>query len=1103
MATNTPQLNWYQKCVNLAGQGAAGVGKGLTQVGSSSLQIGSSIASRAWTVLRDYWPPVAEKTRNAYGKIPFAIKVPLENVAKHPFVAGATAQAVGVLNTVKEEAPAYFKAGKETIDQLRGGDALSVLGQRFAFEDHQINAQPYKALGGIDQMVITFENRQPPGMQGVLPLIPPPGANPPLLALPANPVPALDNAGIPPHAAAATPAIGPRDPVVDEDRIAATDQQLKILSNHLKEFIPLFSMYQLGGIKDENPQSLTEMVREAITPQGNGKKSSAIDVFFKRYGNQLTRSQRWKIRIFNFFSPSSLFSKTVDSFMQTCLSEMRTRLSEARWFEQGAHIERVIEDLIYFLDVYKCAIFAYADAKELTGSLSQYRERAVEKMFGKPLAKICKEFSNTLMNNLFPNIKYFKGNWFIPRFVNWVLNKGVRMIVNAYLPNTLHSIVSEANDKTKPHNLPFVKALTDTAVDQLALLQGTLDQGPAPETIPLPGTKHLKDAIASLCDLIEFAHANTQESIQKTRKELEEKKKKPGLNATIQQGIQEAILKGTHVLFRYFAEPQNSEAMFTKFLELANTTFARGEVVTAEDLQMSKDKLDLTVRNLGKKLANEAIQDLFRMARPEQAEINAQAAFHAHQGDAMMTSIRLRMLSEAITQKMALPADQWTPERDILLELDGMRQLLKILSTKEQLSYDLKPLSPADQQSILLPLIPIYQSLEKQMVMILHLQEQQILQKSHSQLTDAFQEIVHLFDLMSAANPPENGLKQVPAFREVIGKVSKLLPPNAPEIVQLQQKIQVMTEALEGANIYKKNHDLLVPLEQKIQMLKFAIEQNRPDARRAALTEIRQILKSLPAQDEGALAPFIGALSDLKNPLDKEALNQAWINLGNGIGNIQQQYAANRNGFHQILVPHLRSKDWASQKKDAYRQLQLQNRQEMIREVDSLALEIGQFKNQVETVQRESQLKLTPHHFGIIGGTALGVLALFYPSLAAAIGAAAYAGVNQVAPLLEGGNARNAAGFKIGAQGLFGAGAAAAVASIPVVGVPLATLGVAIAAGAAGNRAIGGVIDGGQETVYQEINRFFAQVYEFAIGGAVYTPSAKIAMKQIIEAYKN
>ena len=282
--------------------------------------------------------------------------------------------------------------GQKMTTHFVTGGAFNFLGKRVAIGTNNPMKNPYLPLQQMDGELAIFEQHQPPDAKNIKASTKKTDADSPADIIPTQPILSLA------PSSAVTPAIEPSNPSTVIDQIAETDRQLEIFSNNLTYFIPIYTMATLGGINDPDVNKVVlSMVTEAASTKCDGSKPSVKDIFYKTYGHRLNITQRIKIWFFNIFGNSSIFSKTVDAYMKHILKEMRERLSYSRWTEKGENVERLIDDIIHFLDLYKNATFNYAEAKEPTGGLHQYRSAAFEKIFQKSLQDLCQEFSRTLV----------------------------------------------------------------------------------------------------------------------------------------------------------------------------------------------------------------------------------------------------------------------------------------------------------------------------------------------------------------------------------------------------------------------------------------------------------------------------------------------------------------------------------------------------------------------------------------------------------------------------------------------------------------------------------------------------------------------------------
>ncbi len=995
---------------------------------------------------------------------------------------------------------------KMTTHFILGG-GLKFANKRIALGTSNPMKNPFQPLQKMDGELAIFDQHQPSEAKNVLPPIkienpttPSTGTSPTSIAPPSS-------------TSTVTPAKEPSNPSAVIDQIAETDRQLKIFSNNLTYFLPLYTMACLGGIKDPDMnQVILSMVIEASAPRPDGTKPSVKDIFYQKYGLRLHFWQKIQIWFFNIFGSSSFFSTTVEAYMQHFLKETRERLSNSRWTEKGENIERLIDDIIHFLDLYKNATFNYAEAREPTGGLNQYRSQACDKMFQKSLKEISEEFSHTVIGNLSPKVQYFTSNNFLSNIANDLLNWIVKKIIHHFLPSGIHSILLQTDDATKSHYLPFVKALTDSVTEQLQKLLQNLDtETSREEHTPIAGTQKLKDAIESLFYIIQFSKSNTQEAILQKRKELEEKRKEKNFNKEIQQGIQDSILKGIQVFLRHMAEPTNSEQMFTQFCVLANASFSKGELITEQDFQDSKDKLNLTVHTVGKRLANEAVEDKIRGSRPEQIEKMANLTFSTHKTDAEALAKGLELSIQSITQKINRTDLEYQQEQDILPELDQIVQTLRPFSTKEQISKDLKNLPEAEQESILRPLIPIYQCLEKISPLLLVLQEQQILYKVHFQIQKQLLEIQEILQFLIQRGPSEQALQKLPLLESAIDKIAKQLPPTAPETTKMKQEFRTIHSTFQKAFQEKRKNEYLVLLKKHIEELRKAIISNRSDHKKIALQKISKVLELIPQEDANNLIPILKQFSYLTPASDPNGFNTISQQLDQNIQSLETTYKNNQDSAFQHLGDLSTFQLWIQDKVQGYASHQKKNQETILQSATDLSNEISQLNQLVTTTQKEKLFNVTPRHLGIIGGAALGVTALISPAAALALGAGSYMALRYIEPIIKGGEERKLALLKSLATGA----AVFAGSYIPAISNVVATAeatkpwakvaaigGSALLGANIATSALDECVSAGQSLVFQQITEFFESTYEFLLSGEIYQPSAKIAMQEVVNAFK-
>lgn len=876
-----------------------------------------------------------------------------------------------------------------------------------------------------------------------------------------------------------------------------TDQELNHLIENVSSFVPLSQMFSLAGILSPNSAEINEIIQAATISNKNGIKPSITEIFLNKYGPNLSLFKKIKIRLTGWLFSTRIFTQTIDTYSHAILSELRSRLSSKRWTENGDITKGLISKISLYFVLRKNAILEYANTSSPVGDIDHYIELASERLFGQSMHELCKEFSRILSDHISPEVAYFKTLSFLNRPCNWIVKKYVKR----FLPDALYSTINKANKSTQPHHLPFAKALTDATKDQLDKLEAKLDKaGPnQPHEAPLSGIERLKGLIEMIFYNIQFTNTVTPEAIRKKEKELVEKGKEKDFDEAIQQGIKDAALNGIQALLRFLAEDENSEEMFGNFLHLANKAFQKGENVTPKDYEASKTKLELTVRTLGKKLARQAVKKTLNTNQPEIVDESALKVFLDHKYDARKVGLLIDHLAGQIHAAIPDAPQEWSQETDILRKLSSMTKAIEAFSSEEQLKNDLNPLTPAEREGILRPLIPFYEQLRLIMEKVLSMQELQLQQKNHSRAASDYHQIQEIVVEMQRTHPPETALAQVPLFEEALIRLN--INPQIPNIKDLTDPINEMTNALEKASPHKLITEELDRLGILLDDLKQTMIANRPDQRKKTLEKIRELFKKIPAADVQRLTPLINDISSIRINANRDTFERVWNVLKEERELVFKDHNEKRTEYHRqfsaqiaplIALCQNREEHFRNQGKESSKKLAVER--------DALTNRTGEFKNLSERIQKENQLHLNEYHLGMIGGTTLGILALFHPAVALMAGAAAYKGLQNGGELLAGGQDRNGGLAKIGAAAIGGGIAGAIGAGLPLIGPPLAVAGAAFVGGAAGNRATEQIIDAGEDTVFAEIEKFFEAAYPLFMTG-VYKGVAKGAMKQTIEAY--
>lgn len=945
-------------------------------------------------------------TASLYERIPDVVKTPFEMVASYTW--------------------AHAKAGKELTAAFITGTPLHAFGKRIPTWPEKQPISSYQVLTDVGSKIDIFEEGQP-----LLPPLPDRKISVPILPKPPNSALALST--------------------------KQTNDLLKSVIANYDLYVPLLAMHAISGVKDDNPDALTILARKAAIPKDDGTKPSLRALFLEKYGSQMTVFQKLFISLFHWMFSSRLIPKTLDAYAKEILRETRKELLNQRWTEKEDLIQGALQKVLLFLEVYRNATVEWAHSPPLI-PLNEFRKQALEKVF----PTLSQELSDIVMYNFSPYVLYFQSDFFllkhVARFLNWIINGCIHWTLRRWLlPQVILKTSTEADKAMQPHHLPFAKAFADTARTQMHEL-GKQKHTLSPPPLPSAGTKLFTDAIRTFMEVLPFANLNTQGEIQKKAEEL---KQQNGVDGLIQEGIQDSILMSTYTFLHHLAEPEHSEEAFQVLLNTANLPFSKGEIVTAENYAQSKKLLDDEMKIQGSKLAYAALETRMQTSRPESIEEEAEKVLQAHREFAQITHQEIAELFSRVNDKASrLMKNGWSKTDDLLGDLEAIKSALKKYNIGERITQDLKILSEASQESILRPLIPLYESTNQMMDYVLSLQQSQLTQQRYFEI-----------DQEQAKEFPN-----ISRWRQAIEALAPRFPLsfNLDQMANTQQQIASTKETL----------NTLASLQAELPYLE-------GKQKRQAIYRIDLLIRKLPHKDQKPVSDWINGVLTCRYA---QQYPPAWKNLNAGIAQLQTAYQNQRDQLAQQFNAQLPVFNaWKTQIRD-------ETNAAMDRATKDLGTEIRAFQRQSATMVREPHLHLTNRHWGLIGAAATGIFALFNPATAGFVAAAAHTAFRQVGNFLRGNSHSIQAAVRVGTGGAIG-GAVAAIAQIalpPPLAVAIPSLGGSIA----GTQAMPRLMEGSHDKIHDEVLKFFHNAYDFFLSGNIFGLGARIPMQMIVDAYK-
>jgi len=928
-----------------------------------------------------------------------------------------------------------------------------------------------------------------------------------------------------------------------------TEKEFNLLSQHLTKYTLLSTLSWITGVGTD-----ADVFKAIVEDLSVGEKRPAsnqetIDVFKRNHQGKLTLWGKVKLRLFSFFRVDQLISKTVHTYMQSALAEIR-RLRDGQLTLQRGFLERLIKDLSDFFESYGTMISNYADSKDLTKNLEAYREEAFEKQPRERLQILSKRFSDTIIKYLSPKIFFYEGTWFLPRFANYVLNHIVSFIIKRTLPSGIHSTILQANDATKPHFLPFANALTEFACAQVKILKDSVEMPPSPPStlqrfkslitrsqlvegpdttqnndptpMPLDGTGGLKDAIKNFLHTIQYSHCKDRLAILSKRKEMSRKADARGpLDGQIEQGIHDAIEMGIHVLLRYLAKPENFETVFMSFLEVANAPFSEEPMVDPEKFTASQNELTQEIKELGIKLARVAIRE---QMSSHQVEVLAKETFIQRKKNAEKMLMEVQDKIGGSSPDLPMLINQFSHE-SALSQLHLLQQILEAYRKKEKGSVLPKGVSgnKALEASILIPLLPIYGEVHALTRDILCIQDELLKSKARDHLTQRLEEIK---DHLTRSTGDLTELKE--KLHKTTDEIVRWLDISKSSVTRSGTQMQMRRSSLDTikktrdqlcigiANLLDNRNQLSETqttlasfrvLKDLLNQLKETVENNFPERKRELLTQIRTALQSLPERDRETLSLLINKYSQDHS---KQALDSAWHCLDVEVSRVEKKHKDHKNSLTsqgkrlkeacENIITNFKPLEVFPKNEDALQPL-----------IKTFQKHLSSLTRSVQRAEKEKQIPLDSNQaitFGIASvAMVLPPLAYSFPTFSwipGVISATLSVIPSQVSSYLRGTKDIKKASALTGATLISSAMIlGGSEYFIPIVGPIISTVASLLSARyLVYEPAVNTVAQGAEDKILDEITSLGSQAHEHLLSGGIYMQLVKILMREIIDDLK-
>jgi hypothetical protein len=219
-------------------------------------------------------------------------------------------------------------------------------------------------------------------------------------------------------------------PIDSKDYAAAkirTNTEIDKLVSNSSIFTTIYFIHsnRLGFVQTEETQeTIKAIIRQASTKLDNGELPSLWDVYMQHLGSKLSFFQKIRARFWYFLSHTlGVIPNALNSFVKNIITQFRGTVESTNTGQLTGVFKKAFDQLSCFLDIYNGSARAFSQADEPLGNLHVYKKMAIarlgddllfQKVFAelkpgedigrKMMKELCKELTNTLIDQCFPKI---------------------------------------------------------------------------------------------------------------------------------------------------------------------------------------------------------------------------------------------------------------------------------------------------------------------------------------------------------------------------------------------------------------------------------------------------------------------------------------------------------------------------------------------------------------------------------------------------------------------------------------------------------------------------------------------------------------------------
>jgi hypothetical protein len=612
-----------------------------------------------------------------------------------------------------------------------------------------------------------------------------------------------------------------------EDWHGKINEVTKTLVRDLSAHTALTAMYSSAGFSDAGTRAGSDFL-DLVQKAATAPNVSLWKLFKDKY--HPTFFQKLKAGFVYLIYYSGLMHSTINTYLSSVIDVLKKKLTEENDETRNKLFTIILDNLYTYLLRHFDATKDFSERvvkHDAEGNIKitqeDLRKFYVEELYNFDIKPICELFSKSLMEaassvsvSLLP--ESLKNLFFIGRvfkFVEWVLNQGIRKYIGHKLPNILKDSINNGIEFTTPENLPFAIFIVEFLKDQLIKENQTkgdiysFESSKNKTTVTISREK-LGKTIKQLKTIIALSPYKDTFELKREIKKLEDERNDSLLDGITESAIHDTIIESTDLLFKHLNNMARSGELFHVLLEASSKIFENKEknlAVLQQTFQKEKNALneqasiafdqllDLEVPKAINNMADSQLP-LWLKGTSEETRILTDRLVDK---DTLAKNLSLRAIQEqirTIEHKLA--------QMDVNASIDISKQIQEILQSlrdltcrKDLLSQEniqtpedlIEGLSYVDQDALRRQLHGFYEKIAKLLKNnLLAFQKQQDDQNKYLDTENKLQNILHLCEEIKNTNRLENRHQ----------KIEKLLSslPFPTELHLYESKLKETQEAV-------------------------------------------------------------------------------------------------------------------------------------------------------------------------------------------------------------------------------------------------------------------------------------------------------------------